>query len=275
MFQSLRRSLSAMREARGTQSTPIGAAAVSSPPALARSADRPSPEAAAAADDNVLGTAIEALPAHLRRSIVDQVGHCSDGRLFPLLQSFDGDSRGGWLLLLALFSDSVQFVAEVVDVDGCLNHAAVGAVLLVVMLRQLMLRRTPDNAMSIISAHSEDLRHLPLPLVSHQSVSDAQALKDANRDVVCLNGTVQAPGTANTILVSIVTLVCIRVVHCSLLAPRWCQQCRCCVCACMTMVTLFCACRQILPQVGGHEAASMAAINVLKSASRTSTGGGR
>jgi hypothetical protein len=43
--------------------------------------------------------------------------------------------------------------------------------------------------------------------VSHNSVSEAQALKDANRDVLWVNGVVQAPGTAHVILATLVSMV--------------------------------------------------------------------
>ena len=59
-----------------------------------------------------------------------------------------------------------------------------------------------------MSAHCQDLADLPLPLMSHEAVSETQALKDANRDRLSLNGVVQPPGSAQATLDALVGLVC-------------------------------------------------------------------
>ena len=71
-----------------------------------------------------------------------------------------------------------------------------------------MLRtKSATGALQVLQAHGDDLANLHLPLVSHNSVSESQALKDANRDVLCINGVAQPSGAAPAILGTIVALV--------------------------------------------------------------------
>lgn len=169
MFTTLRRSLSAMRVARNTMGTPVPGAPSAPGTAQGSGGDG---ESGGSVEDGAVGTAIESLPLHLRKSL----------------------------------------------------------------LGSLLRAKTAAAALSIISAHLGDLSNLALPLVSHNSVSESQALKDANRDVLSLNGAVQPPGTDALAI-------------------------------CATIVSM------LNPLVRDTDAARIAAVNVLKSVSRTATGG--